>query len=1376
MSIYYRYKQILLLVLLINKGFSQTDSLVLTISENDSIIFTSYPKQLHFYARNIQGDDCTFEITGIKTESTDDVLLEIYKDGEILSDYLLSDNSFSLTTTIDAGLYLYDLLFYLPDGNGGWSQLYNIEDVVCGDAYLITGQSNAVAWVYGDGNEMANTFVRSAGLAINESDMNINPEFGIGNVTSPDSNAYIGVLGLVMANEIVNSQGIPVFILNTAVGWTNIEEHQRDDSNPYDISTIYGNTLWHTRAVELQDKIRAIIWYQGERDAYTPYGDYLDLMTQLSDDWLEDYPNIEGIYNFQPRRCCNWHLDFPPMLEVHRQLPDLLPMVKGNMSSTAIESYDAWHFNLAGYTSLGVNVARLVKRDIYLHDFDHNIEAPNPKIIRWIDADKIGIDFGESGEGLTFEQGAEEYLSLSDSTVNYNLDIDDSMITITTDCLDDIDWISFNHDYQTNGPWLINNLGIGSFSWLELPVHPSRPLYVTENGSDENGCGSSTNPVRTIQKAIELADEADTIFVSEGIYNGPINFLGKNIIIKGEDNETTLIDGQGETICVEISTGEDSTATLENFTITNGASNTVGGGIYCSNSSIKLKNLIIRNNSTNANGGGIFIDNSSFVKLENVLVDSNTAYTNGGGIAISDNSTLNIINSNIARNSTNINGGGIAISDNSTLNIINSSITGNSTNINGGGIVILGNSNSTIESCYVGGNITVGNGGGVAIAYNSTANIIGSNIHANSAHTGAGNGGGVAILYSSSINIIDSDIIDNFSQNDGGGIILFDHSTGTIENSNIATNHSNNNGGGVLIFDYSTGTIENTTITSNTALNSGGGIYFKNENSQNILYVIESSIQGNATTSWNGFTNSGVSGGGMCIISEMDENPDVIITNVIIAENTSSNGGAISVEPAKIKINSSIINENNTTLTQNYSGTINLLYDSTIELFNVTSVNNTNNQNCLISCSGSNSSENGPDIIIKNSILWEPLGAIIYFSEENSVPGYIGIASSNINGGQSSIITNDNALLNWGSGNMDANPLFVDPINNDFQLMDNSPCLGVGLFNPVDMDLIGHPRPDPYESKPDMGAYENIYGLYGDVTMNGDVSSLDASLVLKHVVGLDTLDALERFYGDVTQNGEISALDASYILQYVVGLLDYLPYVPPEGLSTTGDITINNIDAIPGMTIEIPIQVSNDENIYSFKGILNYDPTVLLMDTILTGNYFNNFMLLSNAISEGQVYIGGSGDVPNQDANQIAVAVFSVLETFNDYTRISITDLILNDNEPIPLAASMTISHLLGISGELPHTFALHQNYPNPFNPITVLRYDLPEEEFVTVTIYDIAGGIVKNLVSDNKKAGYHSTHWDATNNRGRNVSAGMYIYTINAGKYRSSKKMILLK
>tara|TARA_B100001167_G_scaffold96768_1_gene58896 strand:- start:269 stop:2149 length:1881 start_codon:yes stop_codon:yes gene_type:complete len=94
----------------------------------------------------------------------------------------------------------------------------------------------------------------------------------------------------------------------------------------------------------------------------------------------------------------------------------------------------------------------------------------------------------------------------------------------------------------------------------------------------------------------------------------------------------------------------------------------------------------------------------------------------------------------------------------------------------------------------------------------------------------------------------------------------------------------------------------------------------------------------------------------------------------------------------------------------------------------------------------------------------------------------------------------------------------------------------------------------------------------------------------------------------------------------------------------------------------------------------------------------------------------------------------------------------------------------------LPSQFVLYQNYPNPFNPVTTLRYDLPEDANVNITIYDMMGRQVSTLVSSHQSSGYKSVQWNATNDKGAPVSAGIYLYMIQAGEFRKMRKMILLK
>ena len=90
---------------------------------------------------------------------------------------------------------------------------------------------------------------------------------------------------------------------------------------------------------------------------------------------------------------------------------------------------------------------------------------------------------------------------------------------------------------------------------------------------------------------------------------------------------------------------------------------------------------------------------------------------------------------------------------------------------------------------------------------------------------------------------------------------------------------------------------------------------------------------------------------------------------------------------------------------------------------------------------------------------------------------------------------------------------------------------------------------------------------------------------------------------------------------------------------------------------------------------------------------------------------------------------------------------------------------------KIPEIFDLSNIYPNPFNAITTIQFELPEDSFVSLTIYDISGKIVEELVNRNLNAGYNQVQWNANNN-----SSGIYFVKLNAGSYNNTTKLVLIK
>jgi hypothetical protein len=100
----------------------------------------------------------------------------------------------------------------------------------------------------------------------------------------------------------------------------------------------------------------------------------------------------------------------------------------------------------------------------------------------------------------------------------------------------------------------------------------------------------------------------------------------------------------------------------------------------------------------------------------------------------------------------------------------------------------------------------------------------------------------------------------------------------------------------------------------------------------------------------------------------------------------------------------------------------------------------------------------------------------------------------------------------------------------------------------------------------------------------------------------------------------------------------------------------------------------------------------------------------------------------------------------------------------------------VGKTTSLPEHYELVQNYPNPFNPSTTLRFALPEAGHVTLDIYNLLGQRVSTLVDEYRPAGIHETVWNGRDDRGSEVSSGIYFYRLKVNSFTESKKMILMK
>ncbi|MFA6977894.1 MAG: family 10 glycosylhydrolase [Ignavibacteriaceae bacterium] len=151
----------------------------------------------------------------------------------------------------------------------------------------------------------------------------------------------------------------------------------------------------------------------------------------------------------------------------------------------------------------------------------------------------------------------------------------------------------------------------------------------------------------------------------------------------------------------------------------------------------------------------------------------------------------------------------------------------------------------------------------------------------------------------------------------------------------------------------------------------------------------------------------------------------------------------------------------------------------------------------------------------------------------------------------------------------------------------------------------------------------------------------------------------------------------------------------------------------------------------------------------------------------------------------------TLLDTVLTDTTLSLQKLVLNKNYFWRVAAKNEYgtslwSSTFGFKTQtsvkvedehiLPDFYELAQNYPNPFNPSTTIGFAIPLPEYVDVKIYDMLGSEVITLVSEDMSPGKYSVEWNGIDSLGNHVPSGVYFYTIRAGKYHDTKKMIFLR
>ncbi len=347
---------------------------------------------------------------GTLKDAADSVFLKLYADGKLIDTAAAkpaADKSYTLSHPLKPGLIKYKVVFGTKTGDAE-TMLDTVDDLVCGDAYVIDGQSNAEATDVGKYEQKTtNEWVRSFGSTAGDPTNARLKKWGHAVVRSKKGGQFqIGYWGMALAERLVENQKMPVCIINGAVGGSRIDVHQRNTADPTDVTTIYGRLLWRVRQAKLTHGIRGILWHQGENDqgADGPtggygYETYRQLFVYMAAGWKTDYPNVRHYYVFQiwPKACSmGMNGSDNRLREVQRQLPTLFSNLSV-MSTLGIQPPGGCHFPIEGYAEFAKLIGPLVERDFYGKKATASITAPNLKRASFAgnEGDELVLEFDQ---------------------------------------------------------------------------------------------------------------------------------------------------------------------------------------------------------------------------------------------------------------------------------------------------------------------------------------------------------------------------------------------------------------------------------------------------------------------------------------------------------------------------------------------------------------------------------------------------------------------------------------------------------------------------------------------------------------------------------------------------------------------------------------------------------------------------------------------------------------------------------------------------------------------------------------------------------------------------------------------------------------------
>jgi len=292
----------------------------------------------------------------------------------------------------------------------------------------------------------------------------------------------------------------------------------------------------------------------------------------------------------------------------------------------------------------------------------------------------------------------------------------------------------------------------------------------------------------------------------------------------------------------------------------------------------------------------------------------------------------------------------------------------------------------------------------------------------------------------------------------------------------------------------------------------------------------------------------------------------------------------------------------------------------------------------------------------------------------------------------------------------------------------------------------------------------------GDADFDSDTDINDVLAVVDFILEEDFPTEDEFRNVDVNMDEEINIADVIMMVDIIYG-----------GNARTMGFDNNEFAFVDMLTdyknSELSIAIEYQGVIRGLEIELDYDADMVDILSTRLSEIQEDVMITSKKIGQDKFKIVvanlNSGSINSKNNNYVTIPLHF---KGNEYqvSSVSLKDIKIAgaDGNIVRTLTRESSSEIKAI----PTSFALQQNFPNPFNPMTEIRFDIPESDYVSLAVYNMMGQKIRTLASGNMTPGYHAIIWDGKNDLGSQVSTGMYFYSIHAGQYKSTKKMLFLK